>query len=101
MTATRIVLNLEARKTCSCLFYGVSYNYRATWCNMGIAQMCLCETKYQGGGIAPFWGSADLPEKVSFDMGYRSDGIAISPDMGPLSTHYARFPAITCLNREL
>ena len=27
----------------------------------GTAQMCLCETKYQGGGIAPFWGSANLP----------------------------------------
>ena len=56
--------------------------YVAKW---GIAQMCLCETKYQGGGIAPFWGSANLPEKVSRDMGYRSDSIAISRDMGPLS----------------
>ena len=55
--------------------------YVAKW---GIAQMCLCETKYQGGGIAPFWGSANLPEKVSRDMGYRSDSIAISRDMGPL-----------------
>ena len=26
----------------------------------GIAQMCLCETKYPRGGIAPFWGSANL-----------------------------------------
>ena len=32
-----------------------------------------------------FWGSANLPEKVSRDMGYRSDSIAISRDMGPLS----------------
>ena len=32
--------------------------YVAKW---GIAQMCLCEAKYQGGGIAPFWGSASLP----------------------------------------
>ena len=56
--------------------------YVAKW---GIAQMCLCETKYQGGGIAPFWGSADLPEKVSRDTGYRSDSIAVSRDMGPLS----------------
>ena len=29
--------------------------YVAKW---GIAQMCLCENKYQGGGLAPFWGSA-------------------------------------------
>ena len=53
--------------------------------NGGIAQMCLCETKCQGGCIAPFWGSANLPEKVSCDMGYRSDSIAVSRDMGPLS----------------
>ena len=47
--------------------------------------MCLCETKYQGGGgLAPFWGSAKPPEKVSRDMGYRSDSIAVSRDMGPL-----------------
>ena len=56
--------------------------YVAKW---GIAQMCLCETKYQGGGIAPLWGSAKFPEKVSRDMGYRSDSIAVSRDMGPLS----------------
>ena len=43
--------------------------------------MCLCETKYLGG-IAPFWGAANLPEKVSHNMGYRSDSIAISRDMG-------------------
>ena len=27
----------------------------------GIAQMFLCETKCQGGGIAPCWGRASLP----------------------------------------
>ena len=37
------------------------------------------------GGIAPFWGHGNLPEKVSRDMGYRSDSIAISLDMRPLS----------------
>ena len=55
--------------------------YVAKW---GIAQMCLCETKYHRGYIAPFWGSANLPEKASRDMGYRSDSIAVSRDMGPL-----------------
>ena len=49
--------------------------------------MCLCETKCQEGGIAPFWGATHLPEKVSRDMGYRSDSIAISRDMGPLRSH--------------
>ena len=38
------------------------------------------------GGIAPFWGSANLPDKVSSDMGYRRDSIAISRDMGTLSS---------------
>ena len=56
--------------------------YVAKW---DIAQMCLCETKHQGGGIAPFWGSVNLPEKVLRNMGYRSDSIAVSRDMGPLS----------------
>ena len=58
----------------------------------GIAQMCLCRTKYQGGGLAPFWVSASLPENVSRDMGYRSNSIAISRDMGPLSFRSAASP---------
>ena len=55
--------------------------YVAKW---GIAQMCLCKTKYPEGGIAPFWGSANLPKEVSRDTGYRSNSIVISCDMGPL-----------------
>ena len=55
--------------------------YVAKW---GIAQMCLCGTKYQGGVSHHFGESANLPEKVSRDMGYRSDSIAVSRDMGPL-----------------
>ena len=48
--------------------------------------MCLCETEYHArGAIAPCWGSASLPENVSRDMGYRSDSVAISRDVGPLS----------------
>ena len=66
--------------------------YVAKW---GIAQMCLCESKYQGGGIAPFRGSANLPEKLSRDMGYRSDSIAVSRDMGPLSLQ-AAVPKTDC-----
>ena len=57
--------------------------YVAKW---GIAQMCLCEAKYKGGGVSHhFGGSAKPPEKVSRDMVYRSDSIAVSRDMGPLS----------------
>ena len=33
------------------------------------------------GGIAPFWGDANLAEKVSRDVGYRSGSIAISRDI--------------------
>ena len=38
----------------------VSHNYRAIHCKMGYRTVCLCEIKYQGGGIAPLWGSANL-----------------------------------------
>ena len=31
--------------------------YVAKW---GVAQMCLCETKYQGGGIAPLVGGCSF-----------------------------------------
>ena len=56
--------------------------YVAKW---GIAQMCLCETsRAKGGYRMHFGGVLTLPEKVSRDMGYRSDSIAVSRDMGPL-----------------
>ena len=47
-------------------FYGVWYKYRAR-------------------GIAPYGRGSNLPEKVSCDMGYRSDSIAISHDAGTKS----------------
>ena len=43
------------------------------------------------GGIAPFWGSANLPLQVSRAMGYCSSSIAISRDMGPLSPSVFQF----------
>ena len=51
----------------------------------GVSHRCACVKLSTKGGIAPFRGSAKLPEKVSCDMGYYSDSIAISRDMGPLS----------------
>ena len=41
--------------------------------------------------------SANLPEKVSRDMGYHSDSIAISRDMGPLRAlpYNGTFPEFT------
>ena len=56
--------------------------YVAKW---GIALMCLCKRRHQGGGIAPCWGIAGMAEKASRDRGYRSNTIAISRDMGPRS----------------
>ena len=51
----------------------------------GIAQMCLCKTKGQGGGgIAPCGEVPTSLKRASRDMGYRSDSIAASLDMGPL-----------------
>ena len=60
--------------------------------------MCLCESLVPRGHIAPFWGRASLPEKVSRDMGYRSGSIAISRDTGPLSEHCV---TATQLNKEV
>ena len=53
-----------SRDTCSdsianvfrACFYGVSHNYRAIRCKMGIARMRLCKTKYQGGVSHHFVG---------------------------------------------
>ena len=50
--------------------------YVAKW---GIAQVCRCETKYQEGISRHIGGVLTSLEK------YRSDSIAVSRDMGPLS----------------
>ena len=39
------------------VFVGYRTIIRATRCKMGITQMCLCETKYQGGGYRTILGS--------------------------------------------
>ena len=52
----------------------------------GVSHRCACVKLISKGGIAPFWESANLPQKVSRNMGYRSDSIAISRDTGPLSS---------------
>ena len=70
-------------------FYGVSHNYRAICCKMGYRTDVPMWNEVPRGGIAPFWGNANLPEKVSRDMGYRSDSIAVSRDMGPLRYNLA------------
>ena len=45
--------------------------YVAKW---GIAQMCQCETKYQGG-IASFWGSANLTAGFLYRAGAKTPEI--------------------------
>ena len=47
--------------------------------------------KSTNGGIAPFWGAANLTEKVSPDTAYRSDSIPLSRDMGSLRLQFPPF----------
>ena len=62
---------------CFCGGGGVSHNFRARYAaKWGVAHMCLCGTEYQGGGSHHFGKPPNLLEKVSRDMGYRSDNIA-------------------------
>ena len=59
----------------------VSHNYCTICCNLGYrtdVTSCACVL----GVITPFWG-----DKVLRDMGYHSDGIARSRDMGSLREH--------------
>ena len=52
----------------------------------GVSHRCACvKLGAKGGGSHHFGGAANLPEEVSRDLGYYSDSIAISHDMGPLS----------------
>ena len=50
----------------------------------GVSHKCASVKLSTKGGIASFGGSANVTEKVSRDMGYRSDAIVVSRDMGPL-----------------
>ena len=52
-----------------------------------VSHRCVCvKLNTKGWGVSHhFLGSANLPQKVSYDMGYRSHSITISHDMGPLS----------------
>ena len=60
--------------------WGWSHNCRATSCIFnGVSYRRAC-VRLSARGVA-----GNLPLKVSRNIGYRSDGIAISCDMGPLS----------------
>ena len=79
-----ILVAIVSRNAFMLVFMGyrtIIARYVAKW---GIAQIRLCETKYQGGVSRHFGGSANLSSKVSRDTRYRSDSIAVSRDMGPL-----------------
>ena len=54
------------------------------YCEIGAPRRCACVKLCARGGIAPSWGSANLAEKVSHDMGCRSGRITKSRDMEPL-----------------
>ena len=52
----------------------------------GVSHRCACVKLSTKGGYRTILRECyNLPVKVSRDMGYRSDSIAVSTDMGPLS----------------
>ena len=51
-----ILVAIVSRNSFVLVFFGVSHKYRAIRSKTGIAQMCLCETKYQGGLSRLFGG---------------------------------------------
>ena len=59
-------------------FHGVSHNYRAICCKWGVAEMCLCETKYQRGVSHHFGGLLTSLRRYRAIWGCRSDSIARS-----------------------
>ena len=67
------------------VFWGVAQSSRDMQ-QMGYRTDVPVQNEVPTGGITPFWWSANLPLKVSRDMGYRSNSIAISRDVGPLSS---------------
>ena len=82
----------------ACFWWDIAQSSRDTLQNE-VSHRCACVKLSTKGGIAPFWGSADLPWKVSRNMGYRSDRIAVSRDMGPLNLTPNPSPRETNRNR--
>ena len=68
----------------------------------GVSHRCACvKLSAKGGGIASFWGTANLREKVSRNMEYRGDGIALLHHMGPLSAQECHLsPGFTSKGRN-
>ena len=78
------------RKTLSCLFLwgggGGSHNYRAIIVQNGVSHRCACVKLSTKGGVSHhFGGVLTSLKKYRAIWGYRSDSIAVSRDMGPLS----------------
>ena len=68
----------------ACFLWGIAQLSRDTLQN-GLSHRCVCAKLSTKGRVSHhFGGVPDLPWKVSRDMGYRSDSIAISRNMGPL-----------------
>ena len=70
------------------LIWGLAQASRDTLQN-GVSHRCACvKLSIRGGrGSAPFYGSADLPGKVSRDMGYRSN--KSGSNAAPLVSRYS------------
>ena len=52
-----------------CICNGKQFQFKREWVWHGCACVKI-STRRGGGGIAPFWGSANLPETVLRDVGY-------------------------------
>ena len=62
---------------------------------------CACvKLSTKRGVSAPFWGSPNLPEKISQHMECCSDGLAISHEMGPLGQAMKHFTRQVPRNKE-
>ena len=78
-------------KTIRCLFlWGIAQLSRDMLHN-GVSHRCACVKLSTKGRVSHHpWGVANLPEKASRDMRSRSDSIAISCGMGPLSAAFGK-----------
>ena len=67
----------------TCFYWGIA-QLSCDLLQNGVSHRCACVKLSSRAGYRTILGTANLPEKVSRDMGYRSDSIAKLRDMGPL-----------------
>ena len=70
--------------------------YVAKW---GIAQMCLCETKYQRGVSHHFWEALTSLKKYRVHGGYRPLSVDVlpMPKLPPSLLRFVHWRAVDCI----